>query len=150
MLAHDHVRAVGELGLPDEVQRRLRLAPHRVEWIVPQEKAGDRSDPTVASGGQIPRLGRGAKGHPIEIDRDRDRLRPEGNYCEICVSLPLVGDKAVLLDQVAGELGETVSIAVTVKHRAEDRPKSSIGMRGRAARPVLNADVHHAAHEQAK
>ena len=38
LLAYDGIRHVVEPGLPDEVQALLRLAPHRVERIVPQEK----------------------------------------------------------------------------------------------------------------
>ncbi len=149
LLAHDNVGHVAIPGLADEIQALLRLAPHRVEWIVPQEKDTDGSEHTVASGGQIPPLGRGAKGRPIEIDCGSDWLCPEGNYSHRSVSLRLVGDEAVLLDQVARELCETITLPVTVKHPTEDRPKSAIGMRGRSARPVLHADVHHAAHEQA-
>jgi serine/threonine protein kinase len=40
-------------------------------------------------------------------------------------------------DQVAGEFGETVSIAMTVKDRPEHNPPIPVGMRGSAARPVL-------------
>ena len=130
-------------------RRHLRLAPHRVERIVPQEKACDGLEHAVASEGQIARLDRGAKGRPHEIDRGRDRLRPEGNHSHRVVDLRLVGDEAVLLDQVACELGETITLAVTVKDRAEDSPEIAIGVRGSAARPVLHADVHHAAHVQA-
>jgi hypothetical protein len=38
LLAHYVVRDAAVTGLPDEVQAPLRLAPHRVERIVPQEK----------------------------------------------------------------------------------------------------------------
>src|SRR6266481_9661655 len=103
----------------------------------------------VASIGQTTRLGRGAKGRPHEIDRGRDWLCPEGNYSHRMVDLRMVGDKAVLLDKVAGEFGESIPLAVTVKDRAEDIPKKGIAVRGSAARPVLHADVHHAAHERA-
>jgi hypothetical protein len=37
-LAHDDGGDVLEPGFPNEVQALLRLAPHRVERIVPQEK----------------------------------------------------------------------------------------------------------------
>ena len=150
LLAPDDVRDVAELGFPGEVQRHLRLAPHRVEWIVPQQKACDRLVHTVASEGQITRLDRGAKGRPHEIDRGPDRLRPEGNPSHRVVDLRTVGDEAVLLDQVAGKLGETITLTVTVKDRAEDKPEKGIAVRGSAAHPVLHADLHHAAREQAK
>ena len=56
----------------------------------------------------------------------------------------------MFLDQVAGELGESIPLAVTMKDRAEDAPEMGIAVRGSAAHPVLHAEVRHAAHEQAK
>ncbi len=140
---------VAVLGFPGEVQRQLRLAPHCVEWIVPQEKACDTSMHAEASKVQITPLNRDAKACPHEIDHARDRLRPKGNRCHREVNLRLVGNKAVLLGQIAGEFGETVGIAITVKDRPEHSPPIAIGMRGSAARPVPHADVHHPAHLQA-
>src|ERR1700682_812426 len=103
----------------------------------------------VASVGQTTRLGRGAKGRPHEIDRGPDRLRPEGHRSHRMVDLRMIGDKGVLLDKVAGEFGESIPLAVTVKDRAEDIPEKGIAVRGSAAHPVLQADVHYAAHDQA-
>src|SRR5260221_3247235 len=80
LLAHDDVLHVSVPNLSDKLQALLRLAPHRVEWIVLHEQPCDVPSPTVASVGQITGLGRGAKGCPYEIDRGRDWLRPEGNY----------------------------------------------------------------------
>src|SRR5260370_35377949 len=105
---------------------------------------------TVASVGQIACLGRGAKGRPHEIDRRRDWLCPGGNYSHRIVDLCPVGDESVLLDQVTRELGETKTLSVTVKGRAEDKPEPAIGVRGRSPRPMLQADVHHAAQVQAR
>ena len=85
----------------------------------------DGLEHAVASVGQITRLNRGAKGRPSEIDRGRDRLRPDGNRSHRDVDLRLTGDEAVLLDQVACELGETITLAVTVKDRAEHKPRES-------------------------
>ncbi len=65
------------------------------------------------------------------------------------MDLRTVGDKAVLLDKVTGELGESVGIAVTVKDQCEHSPPRAIGVRGGAAHPVLHADLHHATHLQA-
>ena len=149
LLTHDDVRDVVVLGFPDEGQAPFRLAPHRVERIVPQKKAGDGLGHAVASVGQIPRLGRGAKGRLEKFDRGRDRLRPQGNVSHRKVDFCPVRHEAGLLDQVAGELGETITFAVTVKHRAEEHPEAGIGVCGRAAHPVSHADVHHAAQEQA-
>src|SRR5258706_9982623 len=104
---------------------------------------------TVASVGQATRLGRGAKRRPHEINRGPDRLRPECNRSRRMVDLRMVGDKAMLLDKVAGEFDETVGIAVAVKDRSEHRPPIAIGVRGRAARPVLYAKLRHAAPQQA-
>src|SRR5260370_27986837 len=148
MVAADAAHAVAVPGFPGEVKRHLRLAPHRAEWIVPKEKACHRLEHTVTGEGQITRLNRGANGHPIEVDRGGDRLRPEGNYSHRVVDPRLVGDEAVLLDQVAGEFGETLAIAVTVKDRSEHSPQIAIGVCGSAARPVLHADLHHAAQMQ--
>jgi hypothetical protein len=94
LLVQDHVPEVAEPGFPADVQGLLRLAPHRVEWIVPQEKACERSVHTVASEGQITRLDRGAKSRPHEIDRGRDWLRPESNYSHRVVDLRLICDEA--------------------------------------------------------
>src|ERR1700682_6843947 len=91
----------------------------------------------VASGGQAPRLGRGAKRRPHEIDRGPDRLRPEGNRSHRMVDLRMIGDKAVLLDKVAGEFGESIPLAVTVKDRAEDIHEKGIALARSAARRVL-------------
>src|SRR5260221_914259 len=90
----------------------------------------------VASVGQTTRLNRGAKGRPHEIDRGPDWLRPEGNRSHRMVDLRVIGDKAVLLDKVAGEFGESMALVVTVKDRAEDIPENGITVRGSAARPV--------------
>ena len=66
------------------------------------------------------------------------------------VDFRMVGDEAVFFDHVTRELGESIPLAVTVKDWAEDMPEDAIGVRARAARPVLHAEVHHAAHEQGK
>src|ERR1700677_4729071 len=107
-------------------------------------------DHAVASESQIPHFDRSAKGRPSEVYRARDRLCPDGNGSHRRVGLCLAVDEAVLLDQVASELGETITLAITVKHRAEGKPQKAKGVRGYTARPVLHADVHHAAQEQAK
>src|SRR5882762_11514553 len=91
---------------------------------------------------------RGTKALPHEIDRSRNRLHPEGNRSRRVEDLRLVGNKAVLLDQITGELGETVTIAVTMKDRPEHSPPIAIGVRGSPTRPVLYGDVHHAANLQ--
>ena len=65
------------------------------------------------------------KARPHEIDRGPDRLRPEGDGSHRIVELCPVGDEAVLLDKVARELGETVTLAVTVKDRPEDRSQNN-------------------------
>ena len=96
----------------------------------------------------ITRLGRGTKGRPIEIDRGRDRLRPDGNDAHREIDLCPVGEKAVLLDKIASELGETIPLAVPVKDRPEKHPEVGTAVCRRAARPVVQADVHHAAQEQ--
>src|SRR5271156_4350130 len=66
------------------------------------------------------------------------------------VDLRVVGGEGVLLDQVAGNPGQAVAFAVTVKVRSKDRPEASIGVGGSAAHPVLYAEVYHATREQAK
>src|SRR5258707_11887734 len=79
LLADDGIRIVTEFRFADEVQCYLRLAPHRVERIAPQQKDGDRSGNAVTCGRQGPRLDCGAKGCAIEIDRSPDWLCPEAN-----------------------------------------------------------------------
>jgi hypothetical protein len=66
------------------------------------------------------------------------------------VDLRAVGGEGMLFHQVAGKSGQAVTFAVTVKVRSKDRPEASIGVGGSAAHPVLYADVHHAACQQAK
>src|ERR1700728_824011 len=104
-------------------------------------------DHAVASKSQIPHLDRSAKGRPREVDRARDRLCPDGNCSHRRVGLCLTGDEAMLRDKVATELGETITLAITVQHRAEGKPQKAKGVRGYAARPMLYADVYHAAQE---
>src|ERR1700733_10592716 len=65
------------------------------------------------------------------------------------VSLRLVGDEAVFLDQVAGELGESIPLTVTMKDRPKGAPELGIAVRGWPAHPVRHAEVRHAAHDQA-
>jgi hypothetical protein len=71
------------------------------------------------------------------------------SYAHGIVGLRLVGNEAVFLDEVAGEFGESIPLAVTMKDRADDVPELGIAVRGSAAHPVLHAEVRHAAHEQA-
>src|SRR5260370_15184292 len=59
------------------------------------------------------------------------------------------GGEGMFLDKGAGEVGETLGIAVTVKDWSEHSPQIAIGVRGSAARPELHADLHHAAQMQA-
>ncbi len=46
--------------------------------------------------------------------------------------------------------GKEIAFAVTVKDQAEDAAQIGTAVSGRAARPVQDADVHHAAHEHGK
>src|SRR6266404_4399683 len=120
LLTTDDVRDVRVLGLSRKFQRYLRLTPHRIERIVPQEKAFDRLRHTVASESQITRLNRGPEGCPHEIDCGCDRLRPDGDVSHCVVDLGLVGDEAVLLDKVACELHEAITVGVAMEDRAEE------------------------------
>ena len=120
LLAHDNGGDVVVPGFPDEVQAYFRLAPHRVERIVPHQKACDGLVHAIAGDGQIPGLGCRAKGRPQEIDRACDWLRPDGNDSHHMVDLRAVGDEAVLLDKVAGELGESIALTVAVKYGSKD------------------------------
>src|SRR6266853_1677217 len=94
------------------------------------EEVCDRLEHAVASEGQITRLNRGANGRPSEIDRGRDRLRPDGNRSHSGVNFRVTCEEAVLLDQIAGEFGETVGIAVPVKDGSEKSCPKNIGLRG--------------------
>src|ERR1700691_1246754 len=107
-------------------------------------------DHAVASESQIPHLDRSAKGRSSEVYRARDRLCPDGNGSHRRVGLCPAGDEAMLLDQVASEHGGTITLMITVKHGTEGGPQKSKGVRGYGARPVLHAEVHHAAQEKAK
>ena len=134
-----------ELDFSDKVQRHFRFAPHHVEWIVPQDKVLIDGAHSEASEGQITRLNRGAKARPHEIDRVCDRLRPDGSHCSRGVNFRLACDEAVLLDQVARKLGETITFIVTVKVPAKHIPPVWRGVCGIPAYAVLQADVHHPA-----
>ena len=63
------------------------------------------------------------------------------------VDLRMVGDEAVFLDQLTCEFGESIPFAVAMKSWSEDMPEDTKGVSGSTARPVLHAEVHHAAHE---
>ncbi len=149
LLAHHDVHPVAVLGFPGKAQRNLRLTPDRVEGIVPHEEARNSLEHAVACEGQITHLGRGAMARAHEIDRGRDRLRPEGNRSNRVIDLSLIRDKPLLLDKVAGESRKAMAIAVTVKDRSENKPEIGIGVRRSATRPMPHADIHHAADVQA-
>jgi hypothetical protein len=91
----------------------------------------------------------GDLGRPHEIDRSRDRLRPEGDRSHRILDLRMIVDKAVLFDKITGEFDETVGITVTMKDRSEHGTPGTIRVRGSAICPVLHADLHLAAREQA-
>ena len=116
LLAYDNVRSVAVLGLLDEVQRLspTRATPHRAGRFE-REGARSISYALIASIGQITGLNRCAKAGLPEIDRGRDRLCPGGNHPGRDVNFRPDCDEAVLLDQVARKLGETIAITVTVK-----------------------------------
>src|ERR1700709_2766181 len=105
---------------------------------------------SVARVGQVPRPGRGAKGPPDEIDRGRQRMRPERGDCRRILNLRSIREKAVFLDQVASQLGETKALGVTRKSRSEAEPQVATGMRGSAVHPVLHAEIQGAAQFQTK
>ncbi len=77
LLALDEARHVAVPGLAQKIQAALRLAPHRAL----QQKFCAHMGYAVTSKGQIPGLDRSANARPSEIDRARDRLRPEGSDC---------------------------------------------------------------------
>src|SRR5260370_6063802 len=84
----------------------------------------------------------------MKIICSRDRLRPDGSSSHRSVDLCSVGEEAMLVDQIACELGETVTVVVTVKHWAKEDPERATSVGERTACAVLQADVHHAAQEQ--
>jgi hypothetical protein len=59
----------------------------------------------------------------------------------------LVGEEAVLIDQIACKLGAALTLTVTVKDRADNKTEKDIAVRRSTAHSVLHADVHHAARE---
>ena len=65
------------------------------------------------------------------------------------VNLRSDGDEAVLVGEVAGELGKSVTLAVTVKRWAEDGPETGKADRGGLAHPKLHRDLHLATRDQA-
>jgi len=131
----------------DEVQALLRLAPHRVERIVPQEKICDTVVHAEAGVGQAPRLNRSAKSSTHEIDRGPDRLSPGRGESRPRVDIRSRGDKAVLVDEVAGEFSKSVALAVTVKGWTEDDAEK--GKWGGLAHPMLHPYLRHATSHQA-
>src|SRR5260370_13048818 len=93
-------------------------------------------DHAVASEGQITRLDRSAKGRPSEIDRARDRLRPDGNQSHRGVNFRPTCDEAVLLHQVPCKLGETITLLEPAKHPPEGQPHLPTAPRAYPARPL--------------
>ena len=79
LLAHNGIRLVAEPRLSGEVQARLRFPPRFVKRIVPQQEDRDGFVDAVAGVGQSARLDPGAKDRPVEIERGRDWLCPEGS-----------------------------------------------------------------------
>ena len=85
---------------------------------------------TIASVGRIARLGCGPKGRPMEINRTRDRLRPEGNYSHGKVDLSAVG----------AELNRSIAYASEIitrnsqlfHHSVQGRPGQPEASRGSA------------------
>ena len=47
------------------------------------------------------------------------------------------------------DLGEMITLTVTMKEPPEEKPEATEGVRRAAAHPLLQADIHHAAREQA-
>src|SRR6267378_358176 len=150
LLAPDYVLGVAVPGLPGDVQRHLRLAPHCVEWIVPQQKTWDDLVHSITSERQIARLDRGASRRAHALDRGFDRLCPERDRSRRVVDLRLVGDKAVLFNEIAGKPGETIAFAVTVKDRAGYKSEKSKAECGSVADSVLHADLYCTAGDHAE
>src|ERR1700689_5395900 len=62
----------------------------------------------------------------------RDEAHGEINSC-------LVLDKTVLVDEIAGEAGESVAVTMTVKQRPHNRPQRSPSVCGWTADSIFNA-----------
>jgi hypothetical protein len=143
LLDDDKVRGILIPGLSVEVQSHFGIAPHTVEWIVSQEKVGDRYLHADACPVQIARLDGGANAYLIEVKRSRDRLRPDGDRAQPDVDSPSSRDEAVLVDQVAREFGEAIALTVAVKNGSKELGPIGVGEGGIPARPVLHAKRHH-------
>src|ERR1700719_3732471 len=104
----------------------------------------------VTAVGQITSFDRSANGRLDELDRGCHRQRPEGSDSGRVLNLGSIARETMFLDQITSELCETKTLGVTVKSGSEGKSKVSKGMRGSAVRPVLHAEVHHAALLQAK
>ena len=89
----------------------------------------------VASDRPIPVSIAARKPVATEIDRGRDRLRPGGNHSRTYVDFRLICDEAVLVDQVACKLGETIAVTVTVKGRTKGEPQCRSRRRKRCSCP---------------
>jgi len=94
----------------------------------------------------IPRIGSSGR---YETYASTLPVEAGGNRCHREISLRLTSDEAVLFDQVAGKLGETIPFIVAVKDPAEHMAPKAKGDRGSAARSMLQAELHHAAQLQA-
>src|SRR5258707_9548548 len=89
LLAFYTIQIVTRLGLPDEIQVLLGLAPHLVKVISSREKIGDGVVAAVTGEDNVARIGSGGEGSAEEVERGRDRLRPNRNPCHIHVDLRL-------------------------------------------------------------
>ncbi len=134
-----------ESSRPNEIQAGLRLTPDRFKRIAPEQPDPDHQRVAVTGRGDVPRFGRDPARRPHEIERGPERLGPQGDTSHRQVHLGFVSGEAVLLGQVAGELGEGVTIAIAAEYRAKrSRQKHKGGRRG-AAYAMLQADARHAA-----
>src|SRR5258708_5539324 len=148
LLGYYPIQIVTRLGLPDEIQALLGLAPHLVKVISSREKIGDGVVAAVTGEDNVARFESSGEGSTDKVERGRDRLRPNRNPCHIHVDLRLVGGKSMFFGEIDTELSKTVGIGVAVKGPPEDVPERRIAMRGSIDRPVLQTQVHDMAGRQ--
>ncbi len=150
LLGDDDVLNVAEPAFVHEVQGDLRLAPHRIERIVPQQQEHDDMEHVVARVGQVSHPRCGAKGRPDVIDRSRQRMRPEGGDRHRILNLRSIREEVVLFDQIASEPGETKTLGVTLKNRSEAEPEVAAGVRESAVHAMPHTEIQGAAQLKTK
>ncbi|MNL30565.1 hypothetical protein D3C87_1523090 [compost metagenome] len=102
----------------------------------------------VARNRQVTGLRTRLESRPDIVERDVDRLVPEGDHLHRVEDLGLVGHEPVLLNQVTGQLPEPIGLPIAAERWSQDHPEPGVSVGGGIGVPVPKADVDHVAKVQ--